>query len=296
MTPTLEQWRVFLALVEQGNYARTAEALERSVSAVHSSIKTLQQTLGLALFTLDGRKVTLTDAGHQFLPRARRLVEQADALGALATGLAGGVEPRLCLAADAIYPRERLRAALTVLGEEFPHLRIDLHETVLHGAVELLEQGVARIIITPVVPETASFRTLGRIRFTPVAHPDHALHRLGRPLQRDDLREHRHMVIRDSAPRLSDDGDGGWLEAPAFWTVGSMDVSIELLVAGLGFAWLPLSRIEAQLASGALRPLPMARLNDRHVELFLAWRDGDAAGAVCARALELLEEDLHGEA
>ena len=294
MTPTLEQWRVFLALVAHGNYARTAEALDRSVSAVHSSIKTLQQTLDLALFALDGRKVTLTDAGHQFLPRARRLVEHADTLDALAASLAGGVESRLRLAADAIFPRERLRAVLAVLGEEFPHLRIDLHETVLHGAVDLLEQGLAQIAITPMVPEAGSFRTLGRIRFTPVAHPDHALHRLGRPLLRDDLREHRHIVIRDTAPRLAD--EGSWLKSPAYWTVGSMDVSIDLLVAGLGFAWLPLSRIEAELASGTLQPLLMARLNDRHVELFLAWRDVDAAGAVCARALELLEQDLHGTA
>jgi len=287
MKATIEQWRMFLALVEHGNYARTAEALDKSVSAVHSSIKNLQQSLGLSLFTLDGRRVTLSDTGHQLLPRARRLIEHADTIDSLADGLAGGTESRLQLAADAIFPRDRLRTALQTLGDDFPHLRIDLHETVLNGAVDLMQQGLADIAITPVVPGVGTFRTLGRVRFTPVAHPEHALHRLDRPLLRDDLRAHRHIVIRDSAPRLAD--DTMWLESPVFWTVGSMDASIEMLVNGLGFAWLPVSRIGQQLADGTLLPLPMARLNDRHVELFLVWRDMEAAGQVCRRVLELLD-------
>ena len=290
MKATIEQWRVFLALVEHGNYARTAEALDKSVSAVHSGIKNLQQSLDLSLFTLDGRRVALSDTGHQLLPRARRLIEHADTIDSLAAGLSGGTESRLQLAADAVFPCDRLHAVLATLGEEFPHLRIDLHETVLHGAVELMQQGRADIAITPVVPEVGTFRTLGRVRFTPVAHPEHPLHRLGRPLLRDDLRAHRHIIIRDSAQRLAD--DSVWLQSPHFWTVGSMEVSIEMLVNGLGFAWLPVSRIGAQLAAGTLLPLPMAKLNDRHVELFLAWRELDAAGAVCRRVLELLDTEL----
>lgn len=31
-----------------------------------------------------------------------------------------------------------------------------------------------------------------------VAHPEHPLHRLGRPLNENDLRQHRQLVVRES--------------------------------------------------------------------------------------------------
>ena len=92
--------------------------------------------------------------------------------------------------------------------------------------------------------------------------------------------------MRDSAPHVA--RHQAWLQASDYWTVGSLDLSIELIAAGLGFAWLPLSRIESELAAGTLKPLPMAKLNDRHVELFLAHLDADITGPVCAFLLERL--------
>ena len=35
-----------------------------------------------------------------------------------------------------------------------------------------------------------------------VAHPDHPLHHLGRPVTARDLRHHRHLVVRDSGSLL----------------------------------------------------------------------------------------------
>ena len=286
MKATIEQWRVFRTLVEEGSYARAADALDKSVSSVHMAVRRLQAALGVPLFEVVGRRVTPTDVGRQLLNRATSLLEQARTLETLAATIAAGQEASVRLAIDTIFPRADLHATLASVAEAFPRVRVELHETVIHGAADLLEQGLVDIAVTPMLPKVGTFRTLGRIRFTPVAHPEHALHRLGRPLTLDDLRAERHIVVRDSAPHLA--RHSAWLQAPDYWTVGTMSLSVELIAAGFGFAWLPLSRIERELTNGALAPLPMAKLNDRHVELFLAQLDPDLTGPVCAHLLERL--------
>ena len=287
MKATIEQWRVFRALVERGSYARAAEAMDRSVSSVHTAVRNLQSALGVRLFAVEGRRVALTNAGRALVPHANRLVEQADAMEALAARAAAGVESTVRVAIDGTYPRRALLEVLADVAEAFPHVRLEFHESVLAGALELLESGRVQLAVSAFAPASGSFRTLGRVRFVPVAHPGHALHALGRPLARDDLARHRHIVVRDSAERL---GDGGtWFEAVDTWTVDSVERSIEIIAAGLGFAWLPMPRIGEHLADGRLAPLPMRKLNDRHVELFLAWSDRDVAGPVCRYLLERLE-------
>ena len=75
-------------------------------------------------------------------------------------------------------------------------------------------------------------------------------------------------------------------------------MSIEIIRAGLGFAWLPVPRVRDHLADGRLAVLPMQKLNDRHIELFLAWSDRDVAGPVCRYLIEALEAScenaIHG--
>ena len=289
MKATIEQWRVFRTLVEQGSYARAAEALDKSVSSVHVAVRRLQEALGVPLFEVVGRRVVPTDVGSQLAGRAGALLDQALTLESLATTLADGEEPSVALAVDTIFPRTRLHALLDSVSEAFPLVRVDLHETVIHGATELLERGEVDIAISPSLPKVGTFAALGLVRFTPVARPDHALHALGRALTLDDLRTARHILVRDSVPPAA--SHETWLRAPDYWTVSSMDLSIELIAAGLGFAWLPVSRIERELADGRLLPLPMAKLNDRHVELFLAHRDGEVTGPVCRHLLERIAGD-----
>ncbi len=287
MKATIEQWRVFRALVEQGGYARAAESMERSVSAVHTAVRNLQTALGVRLFTVEGRRVALTPTGRALVPHAKRLVEQADVMEALAANVSAGVESELRVAIDATFPREGIVSILRSTMQAFPAVRLELEESVLKGALELLEDGAVHLAVTPFPPSSGSYTTLGRVRFVPVAHPGHPLHGLGRPLDREDLREHLHVVVRDSARRLAD--ENSWFEAERTWTVHSVELSMEIISSGIGFAWLPVSRIQQLLAEKRLAALPMFKLNDRLHELYLAWSDRGVPGPVCSHLIGAFE-------
>jgi len=70
-TPTLDQLRVFLTVVDVGSFAGAARELGRATSVVSYTIANLEAQLGVALFDRDtSRKPQLTDAGRTVLSEA----------------------------------------------------------------------------------------------------------------------------------------------------------------------------------------------------------------------------------
>ena len=71
-TPTLDQLRVFLTVVEAGSFAGAARRLGRATSVVSYSIANLEAQLGLSIFDREStRKPQLTEAGRAVLSEAR---------------------------------------------------------------------------------------------------------------------------------------------------------------------------------------------------------------------------------
>src|SRR5258705_8182541 len=73
-TPTLDQLRVFLTVVETGSFAAAARKLNRATSVVSYSIANLEAQLGVSLFDrVSTRKPQLTDSGRTVLAEARTI-------------------------------------------------------------------------------------------------------------------------------------------------------------------------------------------------------------------------------
>jgi DNA-binding transcriptional LysR family regulator len=80
--------RTFVSAVEAGSFARAADLVGRTPSAVSLQIDRLEQLCGHALFRRNGRRFLLTAAGEQTLVYARRLLAINDeAVGAFQLGL-----------------------------------------------------------------------------------------------------------------------------------------------------------------------------------------------------------------
>src|SRR5438128_1354004 len=249
---TLEQWQALQAIVDHGSYARAAEAMHKSQSAVTYAVQKVQSLLGVSAFEIRGRKAVLTEAGQVLYRRARTLVEEAVALERGAAGMTPDWKPELRLAVEAIFPTWLLLRCLAEFAETRPDTWIELYETVLGGTDEALLQGQVDLAITSHIPPGFLGDPLLRLRFIAVAHPDHPLHRLGRELTHRDLRRHRQLVIRDSGSQRT--REGGWLGAEQRWTVSNKATSIRAASMGLGFAWYPEENIREELSAGRLKP------------------------------------------
>lgn len=127
---------------------------------------------------------------------------------------------------------------------------------------------------------------LSDVEFIAVAHPEHALHRLNRELNFQDLESQLQVVIRDSGrqqPR-----DVGWLGAEQRWTVGSLATAASFVGSGLGFAWLPRHMIERELKEGVLKRLPLEQGGSRNSTFYLFSNKEKPLGPATQILIELL--------
>jgi len=290
---TLEQWQALQAVVDHGSYARAAEALHKSQSAITYAVQKVESLLGVKAFEIHGRKAVLTEAGQVLYRRARTLVEEAVALERGASGMTADWKPEMRLAVEVIFPTWLLLQCLATFAKERPETRIELYESVLGGTDEALLQGKVDIAIGSQVPAGFLGNPLMRLRFIAVAHPDHPLHRLGRELSHHDLSRHRQLVIRDSGTQRT--RPGGWLGAEQRWTVSNKATSIRAATMGLGFAWYPEENIRDELASGALKPLPLKEGAVKWAELYLVFADLDYAARDTLRLAAIIREAVASE-
>ena len=276
---TLEQWRMFHAVVNYGGFNQASQGVYKSQSSIHNAVGKIEESLGVKLFLIEGRKTVLTQAGELMLRRANYLLEEAKKIEAVGLMLSKGIESELKIAVDEIFPRSLLYQVLEIVSIEFPFLQIELLESVLSGSNELLEQGDVEIAISPISLGSGFSESLCHIHFIAVASPEHPLSKLDRTLTLEDLKCYRQIVVRDSLQgNTKDKVSQGWLEANQRWTVSHMQSSIDMICRGLGFAWLPSNLIEAQLDNGLLKPLQLKENTKRSAQLYLTYKDGDCLG------------------
>jgi DNA-binding transcriptional LysR family regulator len=141
--------------------------------------------------------------------------------------------------------------------------------------------GRADLASSPRIPTNFTGEPLMPVRFLPVAHPAHPLHRLGRDITMRDLRQHRHIPVRDTGSKRERARSGkrqGMVEARRRWTVTNMATSIGAVCRGYGFAWLPTDKFRAELAAGELAPPAAPRRPGTHRTPLSHLRDSESAG------------------
>lgn len=74
MAFTFRQLQYFVAVAELGSVTGASRALSISQSSVTEAVKLLEQDLGVALFERQGRRLAITQPGHQFLRHAKKIL------------------------------------------------------------------------------------------------------------------------------------------------------------------------------------------------------------------------------
>ncbi|VVE68062.1 LysR family transcriptional regulator [Pandoraea anapnoica] len=148
----LRQFRYFVAVAEERHFGRAAQRLSMTQPPLSQQIRALEVSLGAPLFVRTNRSVELTAVGRQLLPEVRRILADADALPALAQGLAHGEVGTLSLGFVSTADYGILPPLLREFGERYPRVRLQLLEATSDVQVEALMDGRidAGLFIPPV--------------------------------------------------------------------------------------------------------------------------------------------------
>jgi DNA-binding transcriptional LysR family regulator len=131
--------RSFVTGMDLGSFAKAADRVGRSTSAVSAQIRKLEEQVGAPLFRKVGRGLGLTDAGEVMLRYARRLVELNDEAIAASRGtdLEGWV--RLGLQED--FGESLLPGVLAQFARAHPKVRIEARVARNADLTERLDAG-----------------------------------------------------------------------------------------------------------------------------------------------------------
>lgn len=285
MKVTLDQWRAFVAVVDQGGYSQAAEFLNKSQSTLSYAVQKIETELEIRLFTVEGRRAVLTSAGELLYRRALQLLAMSNSLEQTAEQLSHSWQAHINVAVDTIFPESALLEALSTFSESNPLTRVNLQETVLSGGNDLLIRREVSLIVSGQLAAGFIGEPLLQVPFIAVAAPHHPLHQLGRSLEASDLKQYRQLVVRDSGKMNL---DAGWLDADQRWTFNYLSTSIEAARAGLGFAWYPQTKVHQDIQEGRLKPLPLEIGSKRYAQLYLIYADSSMHTLTCQTLGEAL--------
>lgn len=253
----------FIEVAQTGSFSRASERLYITQPAVSKRVAGLEAELNTQLFNRIGRRISLTEAGKQLLPKARELLEQADELKRIASNLSDEVQGNLSIAVAHHIGLHRMPPILREFHHTFPNVHLDIHfQDSDRAYLELLNGDIEFAIITlpSHLPEGLRKRVVWQDTLHIVAGQSSVLATwddidlLGLStfpcvLPTEDTETHQ--VLKRAFDQLG-------LNLDVQMTTNNLETLKMLAVAGIGWSMLPATMLDKTLVSIAVS-VPLTR-------------------------------------
>ncbi|HGK6904386.1 TPA: LysR family transcriptional regulator NmoR [Pseudomonas aeruginosa] len=269
----LSSLEIFRAVAHEASVTRAAQQLQRAQSNVTTRIRQLEEDLGVELFLRDGKRMSLTERGSEFLAYAEQLLALADeARQSMHPAEPGG---RLRLGSMESTAASRLPALLASYHKACPRVALEVST----GTSRALFDGVrARRLDCALVaagPGWAGELDGSGLRGEPLFREELLMILPAEHPPVHDVAEVRLRTLAGFARgctyrQLAEDSLGTPLTVQE---VGSYHAILAYVAAGACVGVLPRSVLQL-LGTPPLRSLPLAE-----VDTWLVWREGYATAA-----------------
>ncbi len=251
----LDALRIFVKVAELSSFTGAGEQLKMPKSRVSMRISELEAQLGSRLLTRSTRVVLLTPDGEQLLPRARRLLADAEDLDAMfqaPRSLRGTVRVDLPIniARDIVIPR---------LPELFLlHSQLEVVLSTTDRRVDVVREGFDCVLSVGTLADSGLVaRRLGFLTLANCVSAGYAT-KHGTPRSLDELE--RHLVVHYSLRLGSEEPSFEWVEGErvrekpmkSLITVNNADAYRAACLAGLGIIQAPRMGLDASIQAGVL--------------------------------------------
>lgn len=283
-----------VALAEERNFSRAAEACYVSQPTLSTQLRKLEDELGVQLVERNPRSVMLTAAGEQVVTRARDILQQ---VGSIRDTARRARDPESGSIRLGIFPTlgpYLLPHVLPAIRERFPRLEILLYEIKTEEVLDRLREGKldAGILALPVPDEGFEKRELFEEPFVLALPRDHPL--AGKPgLTLDDLKEGPVLLLEDGhclRDQALEVCQMVGAEEKSGFRATSLETLRQMVASGVGVTLLPTLSVKPPVPSTdrlVLRRLPEPAPSRR---IALIWRQSSGQGALLNRLADTIQE------
>jgi LysR family transcriptional regulator, low CO2-responsive transcriptional regulator len=247
---TLRQLKIFEAVARLLSYSRAAEELHLTQPAVSTQVRLLEEHAGVVLLEQLGKKIYLSDAGHEMLRHARIIMGQVrDATAAMIDfkGIVGGTLNVAAIStADYFFPRllavfckrfDNVRLNLQINNRE--QLLLDLHHNRTDVAVMAHPPNSDEFVQTPFAPHP----------YVVIAAPDHPLAKKKKiPLS---LLAQEPFIVREKGSDTWNSMKEHLLDNMSSFQIGmeigSLEAIKQAVMAGMGISFLSAHTVSLEL-------------------------------------------------
>ena len=271
MSLSLDQLHAFAAAAETGSFSAAARQLGKAQSVISAAVASLEVDLDATLFDRSARYPVLTPAGERLLLEARVILERCEHFRGVAKSLGEGVESRLTLAVDELYPEETLGELLTEFSERFPSVELEILFPLMEDVSRLVLSQCADLGIMwrqEILPPELGFHALGWVAMPIICAPDHPLASQPR-VDFEELKRYRQLMV---ATRSDSEEKKRLRVAAEVWWVESQWVIVELVKRRLGWAFVPWHvAANSPAAAGLVSPQLTFQDQDWPVAMEIVW-------------------------
>ncbi|MFA2534617.1 MULTISPECIES: LysR family transcriptional regulator [Pseudomonas] len=256
----LQAMRVFVTVVDLGSQSAAADHLDLSRPVVSRYLAELEDWVGARLMHRTTRKLSLTAAGTEILPRCQQMLELSMDMQAAVSEPDDVPRGLLRISASTSFGQAQLADAMAAYVERYPGVSIDLQ--MLDRAVNLVDERIDLAIrASNDLDPNLIARRLTICRSVICASPAY-LREHPTPQRVEELSQHNcltHSYFGKSLWHFEQDGEQ--VSVPVQGNISANDAStlLRATMAGAGVAMLPTYQAWVYIHSGELvRLLPQA--------------------------------------
>jgi DNA-binding transcriptional LysR family regulator len=245
----------FVRICELGSFSAAAQDFGLSQPSISQQIRGLEAHLGVRLFNRTTRHVTLTDAGANYLERARDILERLEEADRMVSSLDQAMSGRLAISAPVGLGSTLLASFFMEFKQTYPDLVLDI--SLSDSFVDVVaERFDVAIRLGTISDERLIVRRLGTVERCLAAAPEY-LGRKGKPHHPSELTEHEYIihsqqVAGGTLPLTGPKGERVDVPVrPTFHTDNAL-LMREALVAGLGIGLMHRKLFDPLLADQRL--------------------------------------------
>lgn len=258
MNYTLHQLKVFLKIVDYQSITKASEELHLTQPAVSIQLKNFQDQFDIPLTEVIGRRLYITDFGHEIAKSAQKILIEAEEIKNKTMAYKGSLTGKLKLSVVSTG-KYIMPYFLTEFLEQYQGVNLTMDVTNKKNVIESLATNDTDFALVSILPDGLKIEKINLLR--------NKLYLVGRSKNKGNTKILSHEKMENLNYIFREYGSGTRQSMENFFEKNGIQITNKLeltsneavkqaILAGLGYSIMPLIGIKSELQNKELKIIP----------------------------------------